>query len=111
MEKAPSGLSEKGTERLANLAALRRFLEQELVGLELPDDDRDGLRRKSGEPCDLGLGQAAVAADQRQRQALVVEAHPALVGAAGQASAPLPKTCAATCPIHRHARPPVPNVA
>ena len=66
----------KRHQRLADLAAPRRLLDEQTVGLKLAHDDRHGLRRQAGQPRDLGLGQAAVAADQRQRQALVIELTP-----------------------------------
>ena len=67
---------------LADLAAYRLVAQQQAFVLQLAHDDGDGLRRQSGQPRDLGLGEAAMAAHQRQRQALIVVAHPALVGAA-----------------------------
>ncbi len=69
-------------QRLADLAAQRLAAQQQAIGLERIGDDRDGLRRQPGHAGDIGLGQVAVAADQRQHQALVVEAHAGLVGAA-----------------------------
>ena len=67
---------------LADPSALALAGAQQAVGLEPVDRDRRGLRRQAGEPRDVHLGEAAVAADERQDQPLVVEAHPGLVGAA-----------------------------
>ena len=89
-KNAPFGIEREGHRGLADPAALRRLLQQQPVGLELPHDDRDGLRRQPGQPRDLGLGEAAVAADQREDQPLVVEPHAGLVGAAARIDRALP---------------------
>ena len=82
--KRAIGIERQRHRRLADLALLRFLFQQQPVGFELLDDDRHRLRRESGKARDLGLRQAAMAADQRQRQALIIETHPALIGAAGR---------------------------
>src|SRR5262249_16903156 len=55
-----------GHRRLPDPTPLRLLLEHQTVGLELPDDHRDGLGRKSGQAGDFRLRQAAVPANERQ---------------------------------------------
>ena len=81
-EERAFGIERHRDRGLADLAAHRLLAQQQAVVLELAHDDRDGLRREPGHAGDVGLGQAAVLAHQRQHQALVVVAHAALVGAA-----------------------------
>ena len=81
-KKAPSGLSDIGIEGWPILPRTGSLAQQQAFLLQLAHDDRDGLRRQPGHARDLGLGEAAVLADQRQHEALVVVAHAALVGAA-----------------------------
>ena len=98
---------------LADLAAHRRLAQQQAFVLQLAHDDRDGLRRQPGHAGDLGLGKAAVLADERKHQALVVVAHAALVGAAmvKRLSADLGEPCLENAGLHpsssRAALPPV----
>ena len=104
--KGPVRIEREGNKRLANLAALRRFLDQQIVVFKLPDNHRNGLGRKAREPGDFGLGQAAMPADQGKGQAFIVKAHTVLRGATGQGRA-LAQNLPANRPIHRHACPPV----
>ena len=67
---------------LADAAALRLAGKQQSIRLQAIDDDRGGLGRKAGQARDLDLGEAALAADQRQDQALIIKADAALAGAA-----------------------------
>ena len=106
MEKAPSGLSEKGTSGWPTLPRCGVSLTSRLVSFKLPDNHRNGLRRKPGEPGDFGLGQAAMPADEREGQAFIVKAHAVLRGATGQRWA-LAQNLPANRPIHRHACLPV----
>jgi hypothetical protein len=61
--------------RLADLPALRLAAHEQVVGLELAHDHRNGLRRQPGHAGDLGLGERAVPADQRHHQPLVLLAQ------------------------------------
>ena len=107
--KRPVRIEREGNKRLANLAALRCFLDQQMVIFKLPDNHRNGLRRKPREPGDFGLGQAAMPADQGKGQAFIVKAHPVLRRATRQRWA-LAHNLPANRPIHRHACPPVWNL-
>ena len=70
--------------RLPDPPALRLAPPQQPVGLEVPHDHRDGLRRKPGHPRDLGFRQRPVPPHQAQHQPLVLRPHPGLVRAALQ---------------------------
>ena len=101
----PDEIGAVGIERhrdgwLADLSAHRRLAQQQAFLLELAHDDRDGLRRQPRHARDVGLGEAAVLADEREHEALVLVAHAALVGAA-MVSGCLP------IPTNRVLRPPI----
>ena len=83
--KRPFGIERERHSWLADAATLRLAFQQEAIGLQAIDDDSGGLRRQAGEAGYLDLGQADVAADQRQDQALVVQPHAGLVAAAAAA--------------------------
>ncbi len=91
MKKAPSGIERHRDRGLADLAAHRLLAQQQAFLLELAHDDRDGLRRQPGHARDVGFGQAAVLAHQRQHEPLIVVAHAALVGAAVECGSRLPR--------------------
>jgi hypothetical protein len=67
---------------LADLAAHRLAAQQKAVRLQRAHDDRDGLRRKARHPRDVGFGQRAVLAQQRQHQPFVMRPHSRLIGPA-----------------------------
>src|SRR5262245_15067743 len=75
--QSPARVEGEGYRRLADLAPLARLLDDETVPLQRTHDDGDRLRRQSRQPGYLGLGQAAVPADQRQDQPFIVEADAA----------------------------------
>ena len=77
------GMQAEGDGRLAHPAPLGIAAQKQPVLLQPADDARGGLDREPGQPGDLDLGQAAVAADQGKDQALVVEADAVLIAPPG----------------------------
>lgn len=75
--------------RLADAAALRLAALEQPVLLERAHDDRDGLRRQSGQARDVGLGQRAMPANQRHHQPFIVGAHAGLARTAMDIAGPL----------------------
>ena len=77
------GMQGEGYGGLAHPAPLGIAAQKQPVLLQPADDARGGLDRKPGQPRDLHLGQIAVAADQGEDQAFVVEPDAVLIAAPG----------------------------
>jgi hypothetical protein len=75
------GVERIGHGGLPHPSALRLALEQQAIGSQLVDDERNGLGGEAGQAGDIGLGEARMVADERQHQALVIEPDARLVAA------------------------------
>ena len=76
------GIERKRHRWLADPAAPRAAPQEKGIRFEPVDDRRHRLGREARESCNLSLRKPAMTANEREDEALIIEPHPALVGAA-----------------------------